>query len=380
MEKAEDEKSYSFNFVYKPPTHSDWPTLTLIKETSSNTWNIIDTTFKILQTPRLNRSLQMQPQAGTQHGTIITKFQPLDELRIIKKFCSLDTSLNEYISIAHFLLTGYQIPIMRTVEKNLVHSLLANSSSEFFTIFPIIQIPAAQPLLYANLVSHYFYLRFPIRSQHIRTQLLSETALSQEKVDIWMQTAIQLFTSEWGHSVKPSIFARNAKPFLLPPLHTISQHSSSVPIHYLLMNEESKKTSLKVTNKTHPMQCGQCKATQVWQFAYKHCGCTQELTSCFSCALKEWQQQYTQQYQTYQSKNAILNMDWMIDDDDDYASKPDNHLPMVICQVCGLPWSIFSLLHVQGDRIWFQDEAKKTELHSVQWASVARQKEQETRK
>lgn len=352
---------------------SDWPSLSLVTELTTNTWNIRDSTFRVSNIPCLNRAVQTLPKEKLRNGTIIVKLETLKNLDLIKKFCNGSLfSSNGVASTVQLLLTGYKIPLVTTNEKNLSNSLLVDNVNEFVTIQPITQVPLLESVTYANMIGGYMFLRFPRRSRDIFDQLLFDNQPLHAKDSNWDERALKIYTCDYGYSVKPTIFTSNAKPFVVPPLHLMANRYSC-PVKDLLddknISEDTKSfrgEDLLVTNSTHPMACQQCKSTQVWLFAYKHCGCTRELTSCFRCALTEWKEQILDQYQEHQKKleGSIFDMDLDGIENDWENLKPliaPNLLPMVACKRCHVPWSLFSLLHVQGDRIWFNERAKTTQ-------------------
>lgn len=318
---------------------ADWFSLkSLLTETTWNTWNLSDSTYQLkssVTVPCLSRAIQISKQDGTtlHSGSIRIKLETLESINLVMSFCNLTISNTMLVQL---VLTGYKIPLIETAQKNLSKSLLTDNIKNFIFIYPVVQL--ADSHLYATLMGAYMFARFPTRSQRIIHELLSCMDDPQ-----WEAKATNIFTSDKGCSVKPSIFHGNSKPRLLPPLHLLNKSFQGKAFVI-----ENVKSSLSVED-THPMSCTLCGSKQTWQFAWKHCGCTTRLPSCFRCALLEWRVQYLQQWR----QNQQDSNDWF------YFQDEAPLIPLVNCTKCHCPWSLLSLLHVQGDRIWFTSQEEK---------------------
>lgn len=223
--------------------------------------------------------------------------------------------------MAWVLITGYKVPIITktTILSPIVEpEQLAKCKTILF--YPILKFEQDQHLEYAMLISEYFYQRFPQRTFYIKNQLLRDTTLTSSD---WIQKAHAIFTGDHGHSVMPSIFDSDPEVCGLVP-----------PIHASKMQKSTPHKGLYVLDPKHRMQCLTCKTLHTWQFAYKHCQCTQILPQCFACALKEWQKAFNQA---------------------EIITTHNQDITLVQCQLCKGEWSLFSLLHVQGNQNWFSD-------------------------
>lgn len=184
-----------------------------------------------------------------------------------------------------------------------------------FKIMPILDFSQDQQL-YSGLLTLYYMVRFPKRTAEIQ-KLLSDFSIGKDE---WMARATIIFTNpQSGHSVSPKIFISNPEVrHILPPYHAVMESARG------LVQQKFKILAIRgmyVYDNTKPLQCITCQSPCKWQFAYKHCGCITAFNSCFICALTEWWDGKDQEF--------------------------------VKCKHCQHYWSIYNLLHVQGNRDWF---------------------------
>lgn len=304
--------------------------LPTIKETSTSSYNLANAEYTF---PPISQVVSTQGFNNEQKFKLLKNkdclvhLETRQRLEAVLKHCTnIDCFQSMESLIAWVLLTGYKIPLITnhrstTLAPNVnVQELLKQQG---VLVYPMLK--CKEPAEYARLVAEFYYQRFPQRTSELIKA--HHSTLTREQ---WFKSMLAIFLhNDYGHSVSPAIFDQTPEnQWMVPPQHALPSSRAS----------KSSLQPLSLVDVNQPMKCSVCQNTQVWQFAYKHCQCTQSLTSCFQCALQEW-------YTCYQQGEV---------------NPTHNHnIVLATCKQCRGEWSIFALLHVQGMRDWFLDRAKK---------------------
>lgn len=312
--------------------------LPLVKEVSFSSVNLWSCRVQVpAPTPEfstvLTKAVVSKQKSGPKHREV-THF--------LHTMASFEATLNHSLKPTHefqsateyhvwLMLQGVIVPLMKDSAGSLTKISPLTTAAEllqrnYLTVMPILSFTGPS-YDYVETVAHYFYMRFPKRTERIRNLFHSE--LIQDMAQ-WIQEMKSIFTSDEGHSVTHTTFAATRNDcqlaWIVPPPHALDPKT----VQMLLENPAMAAgfhSSMFVIDASKPTKCYQCETPRCYAFAYKHCACKLTFPSCFTCALREWHQQY--------HSGSVT---------------PTSHydITLATCGVCRQSWSIYALLHVQG--------------------------------